>query len=139
MDKLKPYTYYAIITSEHDGDTFTANVRLGMGMVREYQSVRLNGCNAIELNQPGGKETRDHLASILPIGSLVMLDSVAFDKYSGRIDANVWYLDHDGNPLPNGNLVEILIADGWLARWDGKARKPVPAWPRIPPAFPLPA
>ncbi len=131
MDKLQPYTYYGTVAKIYDGDTLTLDVDLGFDIQHKGQSVRLVGCNAIELNQPGGKEAQQHLATMLPIGTVLMLQSVKFDKYAGRIDADLWLLDHAGNALPGGNVVQLLVAQGWAASWNGKGVKPVPAWPRV--------
>lgn len=129
MNKLTPYTYYATIVRNYDGDTITADVDLGMNVVRRGQSIRLVGCNAPELKQAGGPEAKAHLAQLLPAGTTVLLQSIHFDKYAGRIDADVWCIDHAGQPLPDGNVVALLIAAGHAAAWDGKGPRPVPGTP----------
>ena len=123
----KPYTYYATIRSNYDGDTFRADVRVGFGIAAtgnrgEGQAFRVFGCNAIELALPGGREAQANLAKLLAPGTVVVLDSIANYKYGGEFMANV--------TLPDGrNLTDALIASGYAVKWNGKGLRPVPAWP----------
>ncbi len=128
MDSLAPYTYYGLVKKVYDGDTATLDLDLGLNEWRHNVRVRLAGCNAIELHEPGGAEARAALLAYLPIGAKVLLKSLSFDKYN-RIDAVIWEIDHAGQPLPGGNIIEQLIAKGFLAHWDGRGPRPLPAWP----------
>lgn len=84
--------------------------------------VRLLGIAARELSAPGGREARDHLAALLPVGTVTRVDSHGWDKYGGRIDGMVW--------LPDGSSVASrMIADGYAVAWDGKGKQPLPPWP----------
>jgi endonuclease YncB( thermonuclease family) len=49
------YTYNATVVGVHDGDTCTLDIDLGFRTHR-IQPVRLAGCNARELADPGGQE-----------------------------------------------------------------------------------
>lgn len=125
----KTFTFYALIRDVHDGDTLYGWVDHGMGLWNHGASsngvgLRLNGCNARELSQDGGKEARDNLASLIPVGSVVPITSVKWDKYSNRLDVTITLAD-------GTDLVSKLIADGWAAAWDGTGARPVPAWPRV--------
>lgn len=127
---MEPYVYNAVVESVWDGDTIHASLDLGMGIwdrgtdsTKTGILVRLNGCNAIELDQPGGVEARDHLASLLPSGTRVLLRSVAVDKFGGRVDADIQLAD-------GTDLVAVLVAGQWAAAWDGTGPRPVPPWPR---------
>ena len=118
----------AIIQAVHDGDTITALVNtqtkamLGYNLWAELP-LRLAGCNARELTQPGGIEARDHLAGLLPVGTTVTVVVVRADKYDPRRLATV--------SLPDGtDLAATLIAGNWAATWTGAGIKPVPPWPR---------
>jgi endonuclease YncB( thermonuclease family) len=116
------YTYAGKVLSVHDGDTCTVVVDLGFS-VQYVTAVRLLGCNAIELAEPGGKEARDNLAGLV-LDQAVYLHTVKPDKFGGRYDAQV--------TLPgDSDLATLLIAEGWAAAWDGKGPKPIPAWPRV--------
>lgn len=114
------YRFYAAVVAIHDGDSITADIDLGFD-VHTIQHLRLLGCNARELAQPGGKEALANLAAILS-GKTVTVRSVKPDKYA-RYDAAI--------TLPDGtDLVSLLIADQWAAPWTGQGPKPVPPWPR---------
>lgn len=126
---MEPYVYNAVVASPspgvpavHDGDSFHADLDLGMGVWMRGLMVRFNGANAAELGTPGGAAARDNLRAILPDGTKLLLRSVAWDKYGGRIDADVIY--------DNTDMVAELVADDWLAPWDGTGPRPVPPWPR---------
>lgn len=115
------YIYAATVIAVHDGDTITADIDLGFS-VHTIQHLRLLGCNARELSQPGGPDAAANLAGLL-FGKQVTVRSVKPDKFGGRYDAAI--------TLPDGtDLVTQLIADQWAAPWDGTGAKPVPPWPR---------
>ena len=115
------YAYKGTVLSIHDADTLRVGLSLGFSVSYEVD-VRLLGCNGIELAAPGGVESRDHLAAVLPIGTTVLLKTVRPDKFGGRYDAQI--------TLPDGtDLVSGLIAAGFAASWNGLGPKPVPAWP----------
>ena len=116
------YIYKATVVDVHDGDTFTADIDLGFNIGIRYR-VRLAGCNAIELGQPGGYEARAHLLGLIPVGSVCLVSSVAFDKFGGRIDATV-RLDTTGPPVS----YQMIVA-GYAAAWDGTGPRPTPPWP----------
>lgn len=123
------YQYYGIVQNVHDGDSITVDLDLGMGVWMRSLALRLYGCNARELSQPGGPEAQANLSVLLPVGTQVVVHSykadkdLPEDKYGGRYDANI--------TLPDGDdLVTLLIAGQWVAPWDGKGTKPVPPWPR---------
>lgn len=127
---LDPYVYNAFVTSVHDGDTIHANIDLGLGTWNlgisrntPGMAIRFVGCNARELTDQGGPEARDNLASILTPGTAVLFRSVAWDKFGGRLDADVVLLDGE-------DLIQKLIDEQWLAAWDGTGARPVPPWPR---------
>jgi endonuclease YncB( thermonuclease family) len=122
---ISPYQYVSYVTAVHDGDTLTVRVDLGFDTWR-VQRVRLVGINARELSQPGGKEARDHLRSILwPDGVAVLavvgLLSVRYDKYGDRVDGDVL--------LAGESLPTRMIEDGYAAPWNGRGKAPVPPWP----------
>jgi len=118
----------ALVREVHDGDTLYGWVDQGLGIWNHGTSkaglgLRLWGCNARELAQPGGVEARDHLATLIPVGSVVPITCMAWDKYQGRIDVAV--------DLPGiGDLVTHLAGTGWVAPWDGTGTRPLPPWPR---------
>lgn len=115
-----PYIYNATVISNHDGDTITVDLDRGYED-RSRRSVRLLGCNARELSQPGGKEARDHLTVLLPPGTFVIVTSSEWDKYGGRIDALL--------QAEFGDVTDRMITDGYAAAWNGTGKAPLPPWP----------
>lgn len=124
--EASPRTYPATVTGVHDGDSCTCLADLGWGVWRSV-TIRLNGINAIELNQPGGPQARDHLIGLIPIGTKVTLASLGWDKYGDRTDALLTLSD-------GRDVCAVMITDGYAAVWDGKGPRPTPPWP-----LPLPA
>lgn len=124
LDKL--YIYKAIVLSVYDGDTFKVNLDLGLNHFQHDISIRLAGCNSIEICEVGGIAARENLRKLLPIGSTVLLKSVSFDKYANRLDAEVFLLDDKGKEFAENNLIQTLITEGWVAPWNGKGTRPVP-------------
>jgi endonuclease YncB( thermonuclease family) len=133
------FTYRGQILTVHDGDTVRVDLDLGIGTshkdidlgfdihitgrrLRLREDVRLYGCNAIELSQPGGTEAQQHLAGLLPVGSWVTVQTIKNDKYGGRYDAKIALAD-------GRDVTTVMCADGYAAPWDGVGSKPVPAWP----------
>lgn len=123
--------FRGVVQSIHDGDTFAALVDQGLGQwnhgIRKAQDglrIRLYGVNAREIEEEGGPEARDALASFMPPASEVTLISHNWDEYAGRIDCEVI--------LPGGvNLAALMLAEGWVAGpYFGEGPKPVPPFPR---------
>ena len=131
-------THPARIVAVIDGDTIKVSIPLARSHAKDrdfgfhiyvergwlvlHASIRLLGCNAAEHGTPGGDAATANLVGLLPVGMTVLLSTVAADKYS-RWDAGI--------NLPDGtDLVQLLIAENWLAPWNGQGVKPVPPWPR---------
>lgn len=121
---MQSYVYNATVVKVHDGDTLTLDVDLGFN-VHMIESFRLFGCNARELSQIGGLEARDHLASLLPVGTPVQVESIKPDKFGNRYDGIIKI-----GAIEHLDLVQKLITEQWAAAWDGRGDKPVPPWPR---------
>jgi endonuclease YncB( thermonuclease family) len=121
-----PFLYNAwVLEPWHDADTGLFRVDRGN---RDYSvwSVRVLGCAARELADPGGVEARDWLRMLLPVGTPVVLTTAKPDKFGGRIDAHVWFSAVGGV----ADLTEVMIGAGWAARWNGTGKQPKPPWPR---------
>lgn len=116
------YVYDAIIEDVYDADTVRLTVELGFDQARRRVALRLHGCNARELNEPGGIEARNFLRNLLPLGTRVLIRSIQNDKFGGRYNALL--------ALPDGrDVVTLLIKAGYAAAWNGEGPRPVPAWP----------
>lgn len=133
------FTYRGQVLEVHDGDTVRIDLDLGVGSrhgdidlgfdvhitgrrLRLREDVRLYGCNAIELSQPGGPAAAAHLAALLPVGTWVSVQTIKADKFGGRYDAKITLAD-------GRDVTTVMCADGYAAAWDGVGPKPVPAWP----------
>lgn len=120
----------ATVRAVHDGDTLYGDLDQGLGVWNRGSSpngmgLRIAGVNARELTEPGGPEARDHLAALIPVGTVLDVESLRWDKYAGRIDVNV--------TLPDGrDLATELVAGEWAAWWDGRGSRSLflPPWPR---------
>jgi endonuclease YncB( thermonuclease family) len=121
-----PFLYAGQVLEWHDGDSCRVYVDRGM---RDYSiwSIRLAGCNAAELGDPGGPEARAEVMRRVPPGMAVTLATVKPDKFGDRLDARVFHIGPDGAVH---DLVADLVADGWAAAWNGSGPRPVPPWPR---------
>jgi endonuclease YncB( thermonuclease family) len=67
------------VISVHDGDTIKVKKD---GTV---QNIRLCGIDAPKISQPLGKDSRDYLLSLLPVGKDVQISIVDTDKYNRKI------------------------------------------------------
>jgi len=117
----------AVVVEWHDGDTVYVTADRWM---RDYSrwSIRILGMAALELDDPGGPETRDECARRWPAGTALVLETMKPDKYGERRDAHVWVLEKGSPALVSA----LLIADRWALPWNGRGRQPKPAWPRNP-------
>lgn len=138
-------TFIGVVTEVHDGDTFRADIDLGVrcskanlpvgfGLRVEGHRlianwpVRLASCNAAELATPQGPPAQLALAGLIPVGSTVQLRTrlpgvPEHDNY-GRVLADV-------APVVAGvagaDVSVTMIAEGFAAPWNGQGPKPVPA------------
>ncbi len=101
--KRKSWQGCAQVESVHDADTFTVHVDLGFGIFLRTK-VRVKGINSPEMDTPQGRLAAAFLAELLPINSIVSLDSRRLDLH-GRAEAVV--------ALPDGrDLASVLLAAG---------------------------
>jgi micrococcal nuclease len=120
------WSYRATVTDVVDGDTIGVDLDLGFNLHMGVR-VRLAGCNARELEAPGGQAARRALRRLVKPGDQVQVVSTGWDRYAERIDGRV--LTPAGGP----DLSVQMIAAGWAAPWNGRGRRPVPPWPRVKP------
>jgi len=110
------------VVNVHDADTLTVDIDMGQGIWSLGKAVRLLGCAARELRDPGGPEAAAYVTELCPVGSLLRVDSHQWDKF-GRLLGVVYLVD--------GRVLQShLIAEGWAAAWDGRGVQPKPPWPR---------
>jgi micrococcal nuclease len=113
------YEYRARVRSVYDGDTIRADIDCGFGIWTANQSLRLLGIDAPELGKPGGKESRDYLRGLLPVGTAVTIRTVKdeTEKY-GRLLATIW--DRDG--AYGDSVNDFMVTSGHAKPYDGGAR-----------------
>lgn len=114
-----------VVEGWRDGDTAYVWVDRGRGEFA-YRKVRVRGAALLELGDPGGPESRDHLATLVPTGTRVVLGDLEDDKYGGRVLATV-IVDLGNGPV---DLADVLVADRWAMPWDGRGQQPRIPWPR---------
>lgn len=83
---------HAKVAKVHDGDTIYCDVDLGFD-ITVHPRCRIDGINAPELSTDAGKLAKAFAETILPVGTPVVIVSHGWDKYGGRIDAEIWYGD----------------------------------------------
>lgn len=115
------YEYTAKVMRILDADTIDVSIDLGFD-VWVYQRVRLIGINAAEKNTDFGKVAIEYVKNILPIGSIIILQSQKNndkEKY-GRYLARVLF------PQSRQCLNDTLIAMGFASEYWGKGERPIP-------------
>lgn len=126
-----PRTYPASVIRVIDADTIVALCDMGAD-VYWRTNLRLFGGNAREHDEPGGQEAIIHLRELvapvvaLSVASLFAVPatvvSLRYDKYGGRIEGNLI--------VPGvGDVMQVMIRDGYAAAWDGRGPRPTPPWP----------
>lgn len=133
------FTYNAVATRVHDGDTVYADIVLKKGrrwrkpgpdidlgfnihvrngdIILADRSIRLAGCNAAELATGPGKEAMAQMANLYHAGDKVKVTSHSLDKY-GRVLGSITLSD-------GKDLAESMVDSGHARTWDGKGAKPV--------------
>jgi micrococcal nuclease len=115
-----PYAlYYAEVVRVIDGDTLDVRVDLWPGLQAVY-AVRVRGIDAPELRRVGceeeriwAQEAKAQVEKLYDVGSRIRLENVAFDAYSGRVDADVRRWRSDRWIYLADELVERNLAVAW--------------------------
>lgn len=117
---------YARVLSVYDGDTFTIESQSLGGIMAELPNLRVR-IRDLDTPEKGAqakcKAERDHAlivtreAKRLIAGSdnVVIIENLDWDKYGGRINADVYLSD-------GRSLAEVLIKFGHARYYDGKKR-----------------
>jgi micrococcal nuclease len=115
------YNYRATVLHVVDGDTVDLTFDLGL-RVYTKDRVRLFGINAPERGKPGGAEATAFLTDLLPVGTVVMVDTHkdTTEKY-GRWLADITV---ESPTLGVVKVSDYMIANGHAVAWDGKGPRP---------------
>jgi micrococcal nuclease len=106
------YTYKAIITDVYDGDTFTADIDLGLGIWKKGVKLRLAHVDTPEIRgseKVEGKKVRDHVRELILDKNITLQTFKDKTGKFGRLIAEV-YLDQDKT------LSDYLIENN-MAEW----------------------
>jgi micrococcal nuclease len=93
------YHYNARCTANHDGDTVTVDIDLGMNLVQRGVNIRLCGINAPEIRgitKVAGQAATKYLSDLI-LGKDIVIETIK-DKQEkfGRLLARVYVLGTDG-------------------------------------------
>lgn len=112
----RTWTFYAHVVRVVDGDTFIADLDLGLDTWRMSARVRLAHIDAPEIDTAAGVVALHALTDLLA-STVVRVVSMDYQERYGRILATV--------TLPDGkDAGETLIAEGFARAWEGKGPKP---------------
>lgn len=106
--ELNFYTYRAIVTAVHDGDTCTVDIDLGFAIWMKNQKLRLYGINAPEMTgiqKEDGIKSRNYISSMI-LGKEIIIETQKdkTEKY-GRWLATIW--------INGENLNKKLVLEGY--------------------------
>jgi endonuclease YncB( thermonuclease family) len=113
------YTYSAIITAVHDGDTVTCSIDLGMRTWLHDQKIRFAGINAPELATPEGVASLNALTAMLggsiPVVAVPVIIQTHKDRTEkwGRWLGTIWKTQGDGSQI---NVNQAMLAGGWAVK-----------------------
>lgn len=121
--KSKLYYYVGHVTSVYDGDTFTVDLDLGLGLWRRGQTVRLWKVNTPELqgaDRERGLQVRDFVRDLIQDKAILLrtiLDKRGDDRTEkfGRLLGEALVPGEDGEAL---NVNELLLARGMAVAMD---------------------
>lgn len=107
------YFYKANVTSVYDGDTFTADIDLGLGVFIKKQKLRLSRIDAPELRgeeREAGLLSRDFLRDKID-GKQIIIQTIKDKKGRyGRYIAEIFIVDVSDNLI---NINDLLVDNGF--------------------------
>ena len=110
------FTYLAFVRSVYDGDTFRADIMLGMDLDMKNRRIRLARINTPEIKgrrRAAGIGARNFVKERIDGKTLILQTTRDTQGRYGRYLAEVWYLDPAGKNYINLNdeLLDRGIAD----------------------------
>lgn len=98
--------YQGVVERVVDGDTIYVKLDVGFDLT-VYARCRVYGINAPEVGTDAGKAAKLFALAVLPVGTPVKVVSHGWDKYGGRIDADIFY----GNMFDNDFAAAMLTSN----------------------------
>ena len=114
------YAFDVKVRQVHDGDTILVE-STALPFPLSHMSIRLRGIDTPELKgqckaeKTKAKLATNYLKSYIKPGEILTLQNFKWDKYGGRIDADVY---HKGDKLS-----DIIIAAGYAVAYTGHGAK----------------
>lgn len=108
--------YRGTVDKVHDGDTIDVRCDVGFDLT-VYARVRVAGIDAPELSTEAGKAARSFAEGLLPVGAQVLVTSLGWDKWGGRIDGSI--------TTPGGrDFASAMVEAGHAKPYDGEGPRP---------------
>lgn len=121
QEATRPGEYLVVVESIYDGDTFRINLE-GLPDELNPVKIRVRGVDSPERGSPrcdaerlGAEQARRFAEQM--IGGSVIITNLKWDKYGGRIDADVLV------GRERSNFAELLIRNGHGRFYDGGPRQ----------------
>jgi len=119
--KLSPYLYEAFVTEVYDGDSITADIRLGLGIWKKGEKIRLYGINTPEIRggtpeeKAHGFAARDYLRALILNKAIILETHKDKTGKYGRLLGTIWIDGVNVNLLliDKGHAVEYLL---WVTK-----------------------
>jgi endonuclease YncB( thermonuclease family) len=108
---LTLYVYKFKVDHVYDGDTIIGILDRGHGNKSDV-SIRLDGINAPELNDPhpdvreAAKASKAFLDTLVKPGDILIVKSQYWDKYAGRVDGTIYRTLDDAQHSINDLMVQ---------------------------------
>ena len=108
------YAYPVTVTKIHDGDTFTCDIDMGLGLIMKNQRIRVLNCDAYELKVPelGDKATSFTKAFLFGAKDNLMIITTGKRDSFGRVLAQV-INTNTGASLADELTSNSLITGKW--------------------------
>ncbi len=118
---MERYYFHGLVTDVYDGDSLTADISVGFGVVLKGVKLRLAGVDTPEirggtdLTKAAARKSRDYVRELV-LDKTIGIHSVKKGKY-GRFIARIWVLEEE-KPLSesvNDELIRLGLATAYGA------------------------
>lgn len=110
------------VSQIYDGDTIKVDLKSLPSNLRKV-SIRIKGIDTPELSPKSkckeesslAEEAKSYLSSLVPPGTLIVVKNYTWDKYGGRINADVF--------VGSQNIGELLLDKGYAVQYSGQGQR----------------